>query len=208
MEPSKSKPADLLTRPIIGGVFGAGRYALATVPCVVRGLHGVRFMVIEPLTGAVLSLADDKLSAIEDARTTIRENERLALERSLAGGRDPRQSELWPRVEPRQRPVVDRRRPVSKRRRDIFAKSGGCCHYCERPLQLDGIWHVEHMLPRALGGDDDIHNLVAACAPCNLAKRDQTAIEYIVASTTSRSDIDASTRPTRGGSSSPGGNHD
>jgi 5-methylcytosine-specific restriction endonuclease McrA len=62
----------------------------------------------------------------------------------------------------------------------IRAKCGGRCHYCDTPLQLDGIWHVEHMLPRALGGGDDASNLVAACAPCNLAKSDQTAIEFVV----------------------------
>ena len=54
----------LLQRPIIGGVFGGGRYVLATVPCVLRGLHAVRFMVMDPVTGAVLSLADDKISVV------------------------------------------------------------------------------------------------------------------------------------------------
>jgi len=174
------KAADLRTRPIIGGAFGSGRYSLATVPCIVRGLHGVRFMVIEPSTGAVLSLADDKRAAMESARSTIRENERIAFERQRGiDAFDPRQGELWPRDEPSPRPLVDRHRPVSRRRRDIYAKCGGRCHYCVRPLQLDGVWHVEHMLPRALGGADDIHNLVAACAPCNLAKSDSTALEFV-----------------------------
>lgn len=170
----------LLQRPIIGGVFGAGRYVLATVPCVMRGLHAVRFMVIEPATGAVLSLADDKVAALDDARAAIRANAVLELQRAQVLGNDPRQVELWPGARSDERPVMDRRRPISKRRRDIYAKCGGRCHYCDIPLQLDGIWHVEHMLPRALGGGDDAANLVAACAPCNLAKSDQTAIEFVV----------------------------
>lgn len=170
----------LLRRPILGGVFGAGRYALATVPCVVRGLHAVRFMVIEPSSGAVLSLADSQVTALERARQCIRDTQRLGLEASQRLGRDPRQVELWPlQLEP-VRPVIERSRPVSRRRRDVYSKSMGRCHYCEAPLQLDGVWHVEHMLPRALGGADEIRNLVAACAPCNLAKRDQTAIEFVV----------------------------
>jgi hypothetical protein len=35
------------------------------------------------------------------------------------------------------------------------------------------------MLPRALGGLDDVGHLVAACAPCNLAKKDRTALEFV-----------------------------
>ena len=167
-------------RPIFGGIFGNGRYALASMPCVVKGLHAVRFMVIEPTTGAVLSLADEKVAALDGARAVIRTTELLAIEQAQARGCDPRQTELWPHEGEMPRPVLDRRRPVSKRRRDIFAKSRGCCHYCSAPLQLDGSWHVEHMLPRALGGADEIGNLVAACVPCNLAKRDRTAVEFVV----------------------------
>lgn len=171
---------NILHRPIIGGAFGVGRYVLATIPCVMRGLHAVRFMVIEPASGAVLSLADDKVDALDGARAAIRANELIEMERAQTRGRDPRQQELWPNGPTPARPVVDRRRPVSKRRRDIFAKCGGRCHYCAAPLQLEGIWHVEHMLPRALGGDEHIANLVAACAPCNLGKRDRTAVEFVV----------------------------
>lgn len=165
-------------RPIFGGVFGAGRYALATTPCVVHGLHAVRFMVIEPATGAVLSLSQDKVEALDAARSFIRSTEVLSVEQS-PDWRDSRQMEMWPRGDPDLRPIVDRRRPVSRRRRDIFSKASGRCHYCNSVLVLDGAWHVEHMLPRALGGGDEIGNLVAACVPCNLAKRDRTAIEFV-----------------------------
>lgn len=167
-------------RPIFGGVFGAGRYALATVPCVVHGLHAVRFMVIEPRSGAVLSLAHDKVGALHEARAFIRSTELLLAERAWPAAPDPRQLEIWPRVEGEHRPIVDKRRPVSRRRRDIFAKSRGSCHYCNASLKLDGPWHVEHMFPRALGGLDEISNLVAACVPCNLSKRDRTAFEFVL----------------------------
>lgn len=131
--------AGLLARPVVGGVFGtAGRYVLATVPCVVRGLHAVRFMVVEPASGAVLSLADGKAEALAGARHAIRENERLAIEASHARGVDPRQHRLWPDEVLPVRPVVDKTRPVSKRRRDVFAKCHGRCHYCGGPLVLAG----------------------------------------------------------------------
>jgi 5-methylcytosine-specific restriction endonuclease McrA len=81
-------------------------------------------------------------------------------------------------------PLQLRQRPIlggvfGDGRREVFERSRGCCHYCRTPLTLDGQWHVEHMLPRALGGTDDELNLVAACAPCNLAKRDRTALEFV-----------------------------
>lgn len=40
--------ARMLQRPIYGGVFGDGRYSLATVRTIANGLHAVRFMVMEP----------------------------------------------------------------------------------------------------------------------------------------------------------------
>ena len=166
-------------RPIIGGIFGAGRYALASTPCVVRGLHAVRYFVIEPASGAVFSLAEDKTEALDAARVMLQAND--ALDAPVV-----RQGELWPAEHPRVRPIVDRRRPVSRRRRDIYAKCSGRCHYCSGALQLDGAWHVEHMLPRALGGADEASNLVAACVRCNLAKRDRTALEFVAGSHASR----------------------
>ncbi len=157
-----------------------GRYALATTPCVMRGLHAVRFMVIDPKSGAVLSLADDKTEALDAARKMIVASELLASGVNDDGALAPQQCELWPRERPADRPFVDRCRPISRRRRDIFAKCNGCCHYCATPLQLDGHWHVEHMQPRALGGSNDPGNLVAACVPCNLEKRDRTAVEFVI----------------------------
>ena len=32
---------------------------------------------------------------------------------------------------------------------------------------------VDHMVPRALGGGDELCNLVTACATCNFSKRDK-----------------------------------
>lgn len=61
----------LLHRPIFGGVFGRGRYALASMPCVSRGLHTVRYMVLEPRAGAVLSVSEDKVEALAGARCVL-----------------------------------------------------------------------------------------------------------------------------------------
>lgn len=168
----------LLQRPILGGVFGTGRYVLATRPCVANGLHAVRFMVLDPCAGTVVSTADTKTEALSAARRAIRSGAHAGAGGS-AGAPPPVQAPLWPSAEIDGGSPPIRLRPVSRRRRDIFAKCEGKCHYCCRPLILDGIWHVEHMLPRALGGADEIGNLVAACAPCNLAKGDRTAVEFV-----------------------------
>jgi hypothetical protein len=165
----------LLQRPIYGGVFGDGRYALASMPCVSRGLHATRYMVVQPQEGVVLSVADDKLEALADARRVLRAaNDASPSEQA---GPCPVQGELWPQEQPEPAVVP---RQVSRRRAEIFERSQGKCHYCGQALTLDGKWHVEHQFPRALGGGNGALNLVAACVRCNLAKSDRTAIEFIV----------------------------
>lgn len=180
-----SSPA-LLHRPVYGGPFGRdGRYSLATLPCVLNGLHAVRHLVIEPVTGTVLSVAETKLGALAAARDVLKASAQLARAEALAAAGQARQGSLWPPDAFEQPPVRETRpRPVSKRRRDIHAKCGGRCHYCSTPLELAGSWHVEHALPRALGGLDEIANLFAACAHCNLVKRDQTALEFVARQST------------------------
>ncbi|MGI8913546.1 MAG: HNH endonuclease [Chloroflexota bacterium] len=49
------------------------------------------------------------------------------------------------------------------------------CEYCLAPQRVCGYrFHVEHILPRVLGGTDDLGNLALACGPCNLAKGART----------------------------------
>ncbi len=165
----------MLQRPIYGGVFGHGLYALATLPTIANGLHAVRFMVIEPRRGTVISVADDKLAAMSSARRHL-----SGMPSGAANDAQWEQVKLWSDL------PIDRPRhlkPVSRRRKEVFNRSLGRCHYCSAALTLDGRWQVEHMMPKALGGDDDASNLVASCAPCNLAKRDRTALEFVVATT-------------------------
>jgi hypothetical protein len=165
----------LLQRPIYGGVFGEGRYALASMPCVSHGLYATRYMVVQPQAGIVLSIAEDKVEALSMARNRL----------TAANDGHPSigaacqvQGELWP-GELNLEPQPSAPRYVSRRRREIFDRSDGKCHYCGTVLTLDGKWHVEHQLPRALGGGDEGLNLVAACVRCNLSKSDRTAIEFV-----------------------------
>ncbi len=162
----------LLSKPLLGGPFGAGQYALASVPAVRGGLHAARFLVVDT-SGRVLAVEDDKGAAIANARRVLEAHREIGAANDPA----PTQGELFARVLPvAMAPSV---RPVSRRRREIFERGAGRCHYCSCTLQLDGKWHVEHQLPRALGGTDDAVNLVPACVPCNLRKSDRTAVEFM-----------------------------
>lgn len=165
--------ARMLQRPIHGGIFGDGRYSLATVPAITNGLHSVSFMVIEPRDGAVLSVADDKVRALAGARRILR------LSANPASPHEPlwRQGQLFPSMEATD--ASAKRKRISRRRRAIFWRGEGRCHYCRTSLQLEGCWHVEHQVPLALGGDDAPVNLVPSCPSCNSRKRDRTALEFV-----------------------------
>lgn len=57
----------------------------------------------------------------------------------------------------------------------ILLRDNFTCQYCgSRPGS--SVLHVDHMIPRSLGGSDGDANLVAACASCNLLKSDTVSI--------------------------------
>lgn len=53
------------------------------------------------------------------------------------------------------------------RRTLVFTRDRGRCVYCTRKAE-----HVDHIHPRSRGGTDEMENLVAACASCNMSKHD------------------------------------
>lgn len=62
----------------------------------------------------------------------------------------------------------------------VLVESNSRCHLCGVALRLgdygpDG-WHIDHVIPRFFGGSDDISNLRAACASCNLRKGTRSAV--------------------------------
>lgn len=167
----------MLRRPIMGGAFGQAGFELATQPTITNGLHAVRFMVIHLTAGQIVSIAEDKREALAAARDLLK---------ATAPAQQPepnwRQSDLWPGI---QLVPSTPQTPVSRRRREVFERSGGVCFYCRCRLSIHA-FEVEHQRPRALGGDDSPINLVASCSPCNSAKRDRTAIEFMAGQTSGR----------------------
>ena len=51
----------------------------------------------------------------------------------------------------------------------IFQMTQGHCAYCGKVLDFEGLWHLDHIIPRSKGGCWK-DNLIAACPRCNLSK--------------------------------------
>ena len=61
----------------------------------------------------------------------------------------------------------------------VHDRAANRCQYCLMHQGLQGAtFHVEHILPRAKGGTDELANLTLACPSCNLRKANRiTAID-------------------------------
>ena len=60
--------------------------------------------------------------------------------------------------------------------KDLYATQGGSCYYCS--VDIEGGYHIEHMVPLSRGGRNDVSNICLSCAPCNLRKHTKTAEEF------------------------------
>ena len=55
-----------------------------------------------------------------------------------------------------------------KVRQFVTNRASGCCEYCmSQENYASQSFSIEHILPLALGGDDDLENLALACQGCN-----------------------------------------
>jgi len=48
----------------------------------------------------------------------------------------------------------------------IFARYGGHCAYCGKPMQRKNMT-VDHLVPQSRGGGNNIENLMPSCRSCN-----------------------------------------
>jgi 5-methylcytosine-specific restriction endonuclease McrA len=60
------------------------------------------------------------------------------------------------------------RRRVAVSRRSVMARDGHLCQYCGSRADS-----IDHVVPRSRGGTHTWDNVVAACRPCNVRKRDR-----------------------------------
>jgi 5-methylcytosine-specific restriction endonuclease McrA len=103
---------------------------------------------------AVVLVLDRKAEVLHDAGTEMR-SERL---------RVPVPSVIRLRYYVR----VPFQRRASLNRRAVFARDGHRCQYCGGHADS-----IDHVVPRARGGQHVWENVVAACRPCNVRKRDR-----------------------------------
>jgi hypothetical protein len=60
-------------------------------------------------------------------------------------------------------------------RQKVFSRDNYTCQYCNAK---DAKLHCDHVIPLSRGGSNDLENLVAACASCNLSKHNKTLSEW------------------------------
>lgn len=73
--------------------------------------------------------------------------------------------------------VSPKNKPLSKKLRfEVFKRDSFTCQYCGR-RPADVVLEVDHINPRANGGDNDLLNLITACSDCNRGKS-KTLLEH------------------------------
>jgi 5-methylcytosine-specific restriction endonuclease McrA len=171
-------------RAMHGGVFEYSNFMLATQTYTDNGLHAVTYFVIHNPSGAAFATHRDKATCIGAAREAITAIGKWRLNLILGRIQQRLEAEVAERVRAEsvradeQRKTFTKVRSIPRRRKQIFDAAEGKCHYCSTALTLDGKWHIEHKMPKALLGSNEPSNLVASCAPCNFKKRDRTDVEF------------------------------
>ncbi|WP_395652537.1 HNH endonuclease [Brevundimonas sp.] len=177
-------------KPMIGGVFGAAGFSLCSYNSTYTGLDVPTYLVMESSSGLMLAREGTKAEAIDLSRVVLQRigpsvfagwsaqfHAEVEANKAIA---EAAKAKAW---EERRAKFAAESATVAKkvprRRAAVFAASNGKCHYCSTVLSLDGKWHIEHKMPRALLGGSEQSNLVAACVSCNMKKRDQTDLEFI-----------------------------
>ena len=113
---------------------------------------------VVPARRAVCLVLCDKADIVEDDGSVVR-SERLAVAAPLV-------------IKLRYVVKVPFNRSTAMSRRAIFARDEHRCGYCGGPADS-----IDHVMPRSRGGLNVWENVIAACRPCNLAKRDRTPEE-------------------------------
>lgn len=57
-----------------------------------------------------------------------------------------------------------------------YGRQRGRCFYCRE--KVSGQYHVDHVVPLALGGSNGPESLVISCPTCNLRKKDKSPMDF------------------------------
>ncbi len=66
--------------------------------------------------------------------------------------------------------ITIKRKEISLTKKNIIKRDNHQCQYCG---QRTGVMTTDHLIPKALGGNDSWENLVCACLECNNRKGNQ-----------------------------------
>lgn len=59
--------------------------------------------------------------------------------------------------------------------RRVRLRAGNCCEYCRVPQAgQEATFHIDHVVPRKVGGPTTLDNLALACVSCSLRKGART----------------------------------
>ncbi len=67
--------------------------------------------------------------------------------------------------------VQIKRRDIPLTKKNVIKRDNHTCQYCGKKT---GVMTTDHIIPRALGGDETWENLVCACLECNNRKGNRT----------------------------------
>lgn len=90
---------------------------------------------------------------------------------------------------------MTRRRLTSIQRLSLFDKHGGRCHLCKGKITVREKWDLDHVIPLAIGGADDLANLAPAHDTCHRTKTATVDVPAIAKGTRIRSARFTSSRP-------------
>jgi 5-methylcytosine-specific restriction endonuclease McrA len=123
----------------------------------------------------VLNATFEPLAVVSDRRAVVLV---LADKADLVHGTDRRwhaerlEVEVPSVVRLRTHVRVPYRRLAPLNRRAVFVRDAHACQYCGRKADS-----IDHVVPKSRGGAHVWENVVAACSPCNTAKRDRLVHE-------------------------------
>lgn len=138
--------------------------------------------------------SDPTAKARDKASRDLRREEIRAYDRLRAKRDREKRSEKvkrWLLANPERAKELGRARAARRRGRQLAAGKGwtanefarvvlgqrGKCWWCNGSLKRTGC-HADHRIALALGGSDDISNIVASCPSCNRAKSAKTPWEF------------------------------
>jgi 5-methylcytosine-specific restriction endonuclease McrA len=82
----------------------------------------------------------------------------------------------WQRKNPEKQKIYARQSGL-RQRFFILSKTNFKCFYCGRGTQEVSL-QIDHIIPRAKGGIDNLENLIPACVECNIGKSDSLLKTY------------------------------